>query len=337
MNTMCRAAVALIVLLPMSVASAQSDFQSIDSWIVDGGPQVEIRKDSDSVVVRRGAVWAPRLYSDFVLRFEFRLQEPNSEARVFVRSRFGYVDRAERGYRVELAGRTDANALGRVSGAGVNLKIAAFHPAPIVAPDQWQECEIRADGARLSVRVNGALVTEAQALDEFTGYVAIQVSRGAIVFQNLRAARQPSASDSFGQGAYRASESGIVMPRALKTAKPFYPREPHGNGIEGSVRLELVVDSSGSVGDIRVAKSLHPDLDEAAIGSARKWRFRPGTKSGQPVPVIVTMEVSFRPWPKRSTSTRLISSATSQVPRSFTTSNNLPEDLTIGADLVSRS
>ena len=50
----------------------------------------------------------------------------------------------------------------------MKLKIAEFHPAPIVAPDQWQECEIRADRARLSVRVNGALVTEAQALDEFT-------------------------------------------------------------------------------------------------------------------------------------------------------------------------
>jgi TonB family protein len=294
MNRMCPAAAALIVLLPMSGASAQSGFESIDSWIVEDGPRVEIRRDSDSVVVRRGTVWTPRLYSDFVLRFEFRVQEPNSEARVFVRSRFGYLDRAELGYRVELTGRTGANALGRVSGSGVKLKIADFHPPPIVAPDQWQECEIRADRTRLSVQVNGAVVTEAQALDEFTGYVALQVSRGAIVFQNVRAARLPSASDSFGQGAHRASEPGIVKPRALATAKPFYPREPHDLEIQGSVSLELVVDSSGSVGDIRVAKSLHPDLDEAAIGSARKWRFSPGTMSGQPVPVIVTMDVSFR-------------------------------------------
>ena len=133
-----------------------------------------------------------------------------SEGRVVVRSRFGYGDRNEVGYRVELTDRTDANALGRVSGAAVDLKIAEFNPAPIVAPDQWQECEIRAERARLSVRVNGVLVTEAQALDEFTGYVALQVSRGGIEFRNLRAARQPSASDTFGQGAYRASEPGIV-------------------------------------------------------------------------------------------------------------------------------
>ena len=59
-------------------------------------------------------------------------------------------------------------------------------------------------------------------------------------------------------------------------------------------QLELVVEATGSVGDVRVVKSLHPDLDEAAIASARQWRFTPGTSAGQSIPVIVTMEVSFR-------------------------------------------
>jgi hypothetical protein len=68
MNRMCRAASALIVLFPMSGASAQSGFESIDSRIVEDGPRVEIRRDNDSVVVRRGTVWTTRLYSDFVLR-----------------------------------------------------------------------------------------------------------------------------------------------------------------------------------------------------------------------------------------------------------------------------
>jgi hypothetical protein len=99
----------------MSGASAQSGFQSIDSWIVEGGPRVEIQ--GDSVVVRRGTVWTARLYSDFVLRFEFRVQEPNSEARVFVRSRFGYLDRADVGYRVEFD-RSDRRQRSRSSVGG---------------------------------------------------------------------------------------------------------------------------------------------------------------------------------------------------------------------------
>jgi hypothetical protein len=91
MNTICCVVAALIVFLPISVASAQSGFQSINSWIEEPGARAETQ--GDSVVVRRGTLRTPRLYSDFVLRFEFRVTASNSQGRVFVRSRFGYGDR----------------------------------------------------------------------------------------------------------------------------------------------------------------------------------------------------------------------------------------------------
>jgi hypothetical protein len=34
-------------------------------------------------------------------------------------------------------------------------------------------------------------------------------------------------------------------------------------------------------------------LDQQAIASAREWVFRPGTRMGQPVPVLVTLEIGF--------------------------------------------
>ena len=34
-------------------------------------------------------------------------------------------------------------------------------------------------------------------------------------------------------------------------------------------------------------------LDDQAIASAREWRFRPGTRMGEPVPVLVTLEIGF--------------------------------------------
>jgi TonB family protein len=51
----------------------------------------------------------------------------------------------------------------------------------------------------------------------------------------------------------------------------------------------------GTVGDVRVTKSLDPifGLDQEAIKAARGWRFAPGTRQGQPVPVLVTIELSF--------------------------------------------
>ena len=34
-------------------------------------------------------------------------------------------------------------------------------------------------------------------------------------------------------------------------------------------------------------------LDQEAIKAARQWRFAPGTKQGQPVPVLVTIAIAF--------------------------------------------
>jgi periplasmic protein TonB len=44
---------------------------------------------------------------------------------------------------------------------------------------------------------------------------------------------------------------------------------------------------------VSVAQSLHPVLDEQAIAAARQWRFVPGTKDGKPVPVQVSLEMTF--------------------------------------------
>jgi outer membrane biosynthesis protein TonB len=35
-------------------------------------------------------------------------------------------------------------------------------------------------------------------------------------------------------------------------------------------------------------------LDEKAIEAVRQWRFRPGLKDGEPVAVVVNVEVNFR-------------------------------------------
>jgi periplasmic protein TonB len=51
----------------------------------------------------------------------------------------------------------------------------------------------------------------------------------------------------------------------------------------------------GTVGDARIIRSLDQrfGLDQEAIAAAKKWRFRPGLLNGKPVPVIVTIELSF--------------------------------------------
>jgi protein TonB len=58
--------------------------------------------------------------------------------------------------------------------------------------------------------------------------------------------------------------------------------------------MECVVQTSGVCSDIQVAKSLDPrGLDQEAIRAVREWRFKPGTRKGEPVPVLVDIEIRF--------------------------------------------
>jgi TonB family protein len=86
---------------------------------------------------------------------------------------------------------------------------------------------------------------------------------------------------------------GVQAPALIKEVKPTYPVEVKQAGVQGIVVLDCVVLPDGTVGDVRVAKSLHPALDIEAIRTVRLWRFRPGRKNGESVPVQVMIEMSF--------------------------------------------
>jgi protein TonB len=104
----------------------------------------------------------------------------------------------------------------------------------------------------------------------------------------------PGRGGGTGGGAYRPG-AGITLPRVLREAKPQYTADAMRAKVQGSVLLECIVMPDGSVGDVRVTKSLDPifGLDQEAIKAAKLWRFSPGMRQGEPVPVIITIELTF--------------------------------------------
>jgi TonB family protein len=104
----------------------------------------------------------------------------------------------------------------------------------------------------------------------------------------------PGYGGGFGGGAYRQG-AGITLPVVLKEVRPQYTADAMRAKVQGAVWLECIVMPDGSVGDVRVTRSLDPvfGLDQEAIKAAKQWRFRPGSRQGEPVPVIVTIELSF--------------------------------------------
>lgn len=105
----------------------------------------------------------------------------------------------------------------------------------------------------------------------------------------------PGTGGGFGGGAYRPG-SGIVNPTLLRQEQPKYTSEAMRAKIQGTVELDVVVLENGTVGDVQIAKSLDKSfgLDQEAIIAAKKWLFRPGTRQGQPVPIIVRLILEFR-------------------------------------------
>ena len=82
-------------------------------------------------------------------------------------------------------------------------------------------------------------------------------------------------------------------PTILFKVDPQYSEEARKAQYQGTVVLEAIVRSDGTVEILRVVRSLGFGLDDKAIEAVRQWRFRPGTRNGEPVDVTLTIEVNF--------------------------------------------
>jgi TonB family protein len=98
-----------------------------------------------------------------------------------------------------------------------------------------------------------------------------------------------------GGGGPNRSGSGVTTPQVIKQVKPAYTTDAMRAKVQGTVLVECLVNADGSVGDVHVRRSLDSTfgLDQEAVKAARQWRFRPGTRLGEPVPVLVTIELTF--------------------------------------------
>ncbi len=104
----------------------------------------------------------------------------------------------------------------------------------------------------------------------------------------------PRAADSARRAVFRPG-AGIVNPRLLREVRPQYTAEALRAKITGTVYLKMVVLPDGTVGDVRITRSLDLGLDEEAVKAARQWLFEPGTRFGEPVAILVNLALDFNP------------------------------------------
>jgi TonB family protein len=132
------------------------------------------------------------------------------------------------------------------------------------------------------------------------------LSRSVVVIATLVV----SGSVVFGQDVPHVINGGIVNGKAKTLPKPEYPEQIRAVGIEGRVRVRVLIDEEGNVisaepilsveSDKNVGleqqtevESPHPLLQEAAREAAFKAKFAPTTLSGFPVRVSGIITYNF--------------------------------------------
>lgn len=91
---------------------------------------------------------------------------------------------------------------------------------------------------------------------------------------------------------YKVSD-GAIAPRATYTPEPVFSEAARHDRFQGTVILQIVVDKTGHVARVRLERALGYDLDDNAMEGVKVWRFEPATKDGQPVAIVMNIEVSF--------------------------------------------
>lgn len=98
------------------------------------------------------------------------------------------------------------------------------------------------------------------------------------------------------QAAPVQTTSNVVRPEPLLQPKPAYTPEARVAGIRGTVIVEFTIGVDGRAHDLKVLQSLGYGLDESAVQTIETlWRFKPGQRDGQPVPVSLKAEITFQP------------------------------------------
>jgi len=81
----------------------------------------------------------------------------------------------------------------------------------------------------------------------------------------------------------------------MSPIRPTYPEVAQEGGIEGVVVVQAFIDETGRVKETLILTGVpNSGLNEAAMESIRKTRFRPAKQREKPVGVWISIPVNFK-------------------------------------------
>lgn len=102
-------------------------------------------------------------------------------------------------------------------------------------------------------------------------------------------------SDATSPGLFERDTAGIEPPERLRLAAPQYPGTAQAMRIDGVVVLQAIIKKNGTT-DEHCVLYVQPDdygFAESAIRALRQARYKPATRDGEPVEIVVTIANTF--------------------------------------------
>jgi periplasmic protein TonB len=103
----------------------------------------------------------------------------------------------------------------------------------------------------------------------------------------------PGEGGGYGGGVYKVG-GGVTAPELIYDPDPEFSDEARRAKYQGVCVVSLIVDAQGNPQRVQVIRHLGMGLDEKAMEAVRRYKFKPATLQGRPVPVEVNIEVNFR-------------------------------------------
>ncbi len=89
------------------------------------------------------------------------------------------------------------------------------------------------------------------------------------------------------------AEPKLSPPELVERVTPEYPESKKTTHESAQVELTLTVDETGAVTDVQVKRSAGTEFDTAATDAAKKLRFSPATRDGQPISARIPFLFDF--------------------------------------------
>lgn len=170
---------------------------------------------------------------------------------------------------------------GSVTGARILRSIALLDDAALAAARQWKYTPTTLNGKAVPVIMTVSIVFK---LDDTTGSTAMRTV----------ASFAASPDDPVLLNGRKVLRIGgdVKAPERIKYVQPVYPQDMREARVMGTVIIEAIVDETGHVAETKVLRSV-TGLDQAAVDAVMQWEYTPTLLNGAPVPVLMTVTVTF--------------------------------------------